>query len=265
MSDLKPLLWPVSRLGEAMEALASQSGLSPRMVKPPLPLQDLEQGSDETLSRWLALAAGCLGLEVEAVDDARIPKSSGSCAVPVRPSSAFQARGNRASWPCSGVGGRWPPWGLIAKDIRCSHLSSARYCAETSKPHCWQKSIACSTRLAWRRGAEAEHAQPSCASNSVPPGSRAVGSCACSRNVSLLAAGTQWTLPQRLLALVGCIPCSTSCGCSPGGCMGRGCPAGALRYRKHHGLGPALAHPNPMSSASDLVAGPARHQRWKAP
>ena len=67
MSDLRPLLWPVYRLGEALEVLASQSGLSPRMVKPPLPPQDLRQDSDEPLSRWLTLAASSLGLDIEAV------------------------------------------------------------------------------------------------------------------------------------------------------------------------------------------------------
>ena len=67
MSDLSPLLWPLSRLGEAMEALARQSGLSPRTEKPPTPPPGLEQDGDEPLGRWLVLAAGSLGLEIEAV------------------------------------------------------------------------------------------------------------------------------------------------------------------------------------------------------
>jgi hypothetical protein len=37
------------------------------MVKPPPPPQGLGQDSDEPLSRWLVLAAGSLGLEIEAV------------------------------------------------------------------------------------------------------------------------------------------------------------------------------------------------------
>jgi ATP-binding cassette subfamily B protein len=67
MHDLNPLLWPASRLGEAMEVLARQSGLSPRTGRPPAPPQGLGQDGDEPLSRWLTLAAGGLGLEAEPV------------------------------------------------------------------------------------------------------------------------------------------------------------------------------------------------------
>ena len=67
MRDLNTLLWPVSRLGEAMEALARRSGLAPRSVELPIPPQGLAQDGGETLSRWMALVASSLGCEAEPV------------------------------------------------------------------------------------------------------------------------------------------------------------------------------------------------------
>ena len=95
MSDLMPLLWPVSRLGEAMEARQPEWPVTPN-GEAPLPPQDLRQDSDEPLSRWLTLAASSLGLDVEAVM-APYTEVSGWCAVPVLPSSA--SRYERAALP----------------------------------------------------------------------------------------------------------------------------------------------------------------------
>ena len=67
MPDLDTLSWPISRLGEAMEALAYKSGLSLRSVGLSIPPQGLAQDGGEPLTQWIAFAAGSLGLEAEPV------------------------------------------------------------------------------------------------------------------------------------------------------------------------------------------------------
>jgi ATP-binding cassette, subfamily B, bacterial len=65
MADLTRLTWPVARLGEALEALARAAGLALRAVESLSPPAGLLWPGDEALGRWLAAAAGQLGLEVE--------------------------------------------------------------------------------------------------------------------------------------------------------------------------------------------------------
>src|SRR2546421_6986574 len=63
MADLTLFAWPAAKLGEALEALARAAALAPRAVEylsPPVGLH-----GDEALGRWLAAAAGHLGLEAE--------------------------------------------------------------------------------------------------------------------------------------------------------------------------------------------------------
>lgn len=65
-NNLDTLSWPASRLGEAMEALARQSGLAPRPLETPNPPNNgLARESSEALGRWIEAAAGYLGLEAE--------------------------------------------------------------------------------------------------------------------------------------------------------------------------------------------------------
>ena len=160
-----------------------------------------------------------------------IPRSSGSCAAPVRPSCASQARASRASWPCSAVGGRLLSWGLTAGYIRCGQPSSARPCAGTSKRHCWQKSTRCSTRLACRRG-DAVGARAAILREQL--GATWIAGCwrlRLSRGASLWRQARSGRLPHRLLALIGMhtrpVPpvAARLVGDRPGS------PAGALRYR----------------------------------
>jgi ATP-binding cassette, subfamily B, bacterial len=68
MGDLDQLSWPVSRLGEALEALAHTSGLAPRAVEIPPPPHSLARDGTEGLGRWIEATAGSLGLEAEPVD-----------------------------------------------------------------------------------------------------------------------------------------------------------------------------------------------------
>lgn len=63
--DLHPLSWPVSRLGEAIEALARRSGLSPRPAETLTLPEGVERGDGEALGHWVAAAAGCLSIEAE--------------------------------------------------------------------------------------------------------------------------------------------------------------------------------------------------------
>lgn len=67
MGNPDSLSWPLSRLGEALEALARQSGFSPRPVEIPAPSIGLtvhDRGGEE-LGRWIEAAANWLGFEVE--------------------------------------------------------------------------------------------------------------------------------------------------------------------------------------------------------
>ena len=68
MGDLDKLSWPVSRLGEVIEALARTGGLAPRSVEVPPPPHNLAQDGAEGLGRWIEATAGSLGLEAEPVD-----------------------------------------------------------------------------------------------------------------------------------------------------------------------------------------------------
>ncbi|MDP9144846.1 MAG: hypothetical protein M3N43_09155, partial [Actinomycetota bacterium] len=61
MANLTAFSWPVSKLGEALEALAHTYGLTPTAMETPAPPHDLMQGADEALTRWIEAAAGCLG------------------------------------------------------------------------------------------------------------------------------------------------------------------------------------------------------------
>ncbi|MCI0407630.1 MAG: ABC transporter ATP-binding protein, partial [Acidobacteria bacterium] len=62
------LTWPVSRLGEAIEALARKSGLTPRSVEIPTPPAGLTQGGSEALGQWIEAVANGLGFEAEPVE-----------------------------------------------------------------------------------------------------------------------------------------------------------------------------------------------------
>src|SRR3712207_2336306 len=66
--NLTAFSWPVSRLGEALEALAHTCGLTPMTIEISAPPHGFTQGADEALTRWIEAAAGCLGLEAEQVD-----------------------------------------------------------------------------------------------------------------------------------------------------------------------------------------------------
>src|SRR5512139_573154 len=62
------IAWPVSRLGELIENLARRSKLITRPARLAQPSERLAQSDDETISRWIDVAAGHIGLEAEPVD-----------------------------------------------------------------------------------------------------------------------------------------------------------------------------------------------------
>jgi ATP-binding cassette subfamily B protein len=68
MANLTACSWPVSKLSEALEALAYTCGLMPTAIEIPAPPHAPMQGADEALTWWIEAAAGCLGLEAESVD-----------------------------------------------------------------------------------------------------------------------------------------------------------------------------------------------------
>jgi ATP-binding cassette subfamily B protein len=64
-ADLDALAWPASRLGEALSALARQSGFGSAKLE--LPEPDDAASSDD-LDRWINAAAAAIGLEAEPVE-----------------------------------------------------------------------------------------------------------------------------------------------------------------------------------------------------
>ena len=62
------LTWPVSRLGEALEAVARYGRLNTRQVDIPEPPQGVSRWDDHALNSWIQDAAGRLGVEAEAVE-----------------------------------------------------------------------------------------------------------------------------------------------------------------------------------------------------
>jgi ATP-binding cassette, subfamily B, bacterial len=68
MGALDMLSWPITRLGEALEALARTGGLVPRSAEVPVSPGSLAWDSSEALGRWIEATAGVLGLEAERVE-----------------------------------------------------------------------------------------------------------------------------------------------------------------------------------------------------
>jgi ATP-binding cassette subfamily B protein len=65
--DLEPLLWPLSRVGEAIEALARKCGLFAGPVQNLASPRWVECKEAESLARWIDAAAAHLGIEAEPV------------------------------------------------------------------------------------------------------------------------------------------------------------------------------------------------------
>ena len=66
--DLLPLSWPVSRLAEALEALARSSGVVFRSAAPLPPPTSLALNGGDSLGHRIEAAANCLGLEAEPLE-----------------------------------------------------------------------------------------------------------------------------------------------------------------------------------------------------
>lgn len=68
MTALEDVTWPLSRLGEALAALARASALPAQDVNVPAPPADIGDPNELVLAQWIDGAAGWLGLEVEPVE-----------------------------------------------------------------------------------------------------------------------------------------------------------------------------------------------------
>ena len=66
--NISSISWPASRLGEMIDYLARRSHLIRHPGKLPQPPDNLAQGGDQVLGRWIDTAAGYLGLEAESID-----------------------------------------------------------------------------------------------------------------------------------------------------------------------------------------------------
>ncbi|MGW8250737.1 MAG: ATP-binding cassette domain-containing protein, partial [Anaerolineales bacterium] len=60
--------WPIDRLGDLIENLASKAGLSAKGTPLPQPAESFSSGEDAKITRWIDIAASYLGLEAEALD-----------------------------------------------------------------------------------------------------------------------------------------------------------------------------------------------------
>ncbi len=59
--------WPVTRLGELVESLALRSGLVSRSGELSQPPESVSEAGEETIGRWIDVAAGHLGIEAEGI------------------------------------------------------------------------------------------------------------------------------------------------------------------------------------------------------
>lgn len=64
---LGQLTWPISDMGQAIEALGRESGLQAHTAEAPPPPEGLAQASGAQLGHWVELTAGWLGFEAEPV------------------------------------------------------------------------------------------------------------------------------------------------------------------------------------------------------
>jgi ATP-binding cassette subfamily B protein len=68
VNSLDALTWPITRLGDALHALAWQSGLAPRPMDIPGLPEDVGPDGDEALGHWMEAAAAAAGLEADRVE-----------------------------------------------------------------------------------------------------------------------------------------------------------------------------------------------------
>jgi hypothetical protein len=234
MEALRALVWPVERLGEALETVARHSGLPLRQREIPTPPGGLGQDGAAELGLWLETAAAWLGLEAESVEApytevAGLVRSAGQlCCVCLAWECHASWRFSRArgaprpswglTWPCTGA-----PWGPYV-----------RRSARTSKRRCRLTWSGCLTRSALPDSAGRRCGQRSCASGSAR---RAWG----------LLAATPPHPPRRACRAVRSVdPLLVAAG--PGGT--RGTP----RPRVAAGLDPAVAHPGSPAHTPPGVA-----------
>ena len=71
MDELHALAWPVTRLGELLEAVARHRGLPLSGRDAPRPPEELAQAETEGLGAWIAATAAWLGLEARLDEELR--------------------------------------------------------------------------------------------------------------------------------------------------------------------------------------------------
>ena len=60
--------WPLSRLGEAIIALARMSRLPLRTIELPTPPESLVEEDEERLGQWIEDAVSAIGMEAESIE-----------------------------------------------------------------------------------------------------------------------------------------------------------------------------------------------------
>ncbi len=265
MGALDRLAWPVSRLGEALEALARTGGLAPRSVEVPAPPGSLMWNSSEALGRWIEATAGGLGLEAEPVEVPyaeveRLVRSAG-------PALLRLPDGDEPHFLAL-LGGRRRAVSILGPDHTVHRLQPevicTALCQGLEQPLAGQvDQLLGEANVPKRRQARAraailrERLSPVRIDGGwllrLPPGA------------SLWRHLRQARLPRHLFRLIGAHTVQYLLLLLSWWVVGSGGARRAARPGVAPRLGPALAHHSPVPAAHDMVAGRARHWRGGAP
>ena len=218
---LTGLLWPADRLGEALHALARESGLEPKAEPSSGPA---DPGDPEALGAWIEAAAAGAGLEAEPVETsyAEIEALLGRAApaflrLPGEESSQFLAlalSGRRRAT-------------LLGPDDRLHRVPAATIraalCREARRPDRSGGGRPAGARRGAAPPPRSGRGGPVARALRQDPGRRLLASWACRPGAASDASSAApawagwraaWWAPTR---------CSTYCFCRPGGCSARGC------------------------------------------
>ncbi len=180
-ASLGDLLWPASRLGEALEQLARHGRLSPRAVEMPTPPPGADTVPVGVLDRWVNDGATWLGLEAEAV---RLPYADVADMVRGAGPALLHVPWEGASRLLLLVGPGRDRVPVLGPDGACVGWTQRRYArpsAPTWRRTCATTSTPCSPGRACPRVVGALRCARCCGSASGRCPSPGAGCCACRR------------------------------------------------------------------------------------
>jgi ATP-binding cassette, subfamily B, bacterial len=265
MADLTTLAWPAARLGEALEALARAIGLAPRTVEPLSPPAGLVWHGDEALGRWLAAAAGHLGLEAEPTE---IPYGEVERLLPRLGPVLLRLPGDGEPRFLALQGGGQRMVSLLGPDLPMHRLRREVVCAALCRDLAAPLAAEVDRLLVEAGVPMRRQARARLAILRQRLGPRPIGGCWLLRlppGASFWQQAHQARLPSRLLALVGGHAVQYSLWLLAWWMVGRGALQGRLDPGWLLAWTLLLVTLVPFPPARHLVAGAARHRRWGAP